>query len=620
MGKKVSVIKIVEENNDLNIILEELQKKLNYNVSMDNSKQLIRLLFKLLDTEITDYVKTQDENDFSNALKIIALLDKTVASGTFSKNDSRLYYYKQARLIIKLTGLIGEFLNEGMEDNLNLIKERLNLLDFKNEKEISKKFNSQISDLENVLEGKRVLKICEAGKQLEQEKQNAENAKMFMKLLEKCFVCVEAESDDIYYYLHLLHVLKSQIEVPEIDLAYFEQLKSLKKPNKSTRYKIILSEIEYIMKNKNKVNSLSDTMTKYQIETDFPCSDISSSPSIQILTYKQVSPITFTIDSDSLGTIKDDALSIKREKDGYTLGIHIINVGAFILPNSPLDKAIYNRFRSLYLPNQVIHMIPKEMSKSYLSLEAKIPRNVLSLYARISENGKVQSYTFSNETTSITHNLSYYLSDRILRRETTASGEIDYNLKLLEHVTSLLENAQKNDYRNIKELFGEDTNTDTLALSEKIVSESMVLYNSLLAEYLSQFDGLPVIYRIHEKPTASSIESIIKNHSNPSEDLITLLKEIYPKANYSLENIGHYGLKLPTYSHSSSPIRRYVDIYMQRLYSLSSKSLTVQELEALQKEAEALVEFANKREKELKLFQDEYEHAYIKTFKPDNRN
>ena len=174
-------------------------------------------------------------------------------------------------------------------------------------------------------------------------------------------------------------------------------------------------------------------------------------------------------------------------------------------------------------------------------------------------------------------------------------------------------------YRNIKDLFRE-ISTETPTLSEKIVSESMILYNSSLAEYLSRFDGLPVIYRVHEKPTASSIESIIKNHSNPSEDLITLLKEIYPKANYSLENIGHYGLKLPTYSHSSSPIRRYVDIHMQRLYSLSSKGLTVQELETLQKETEALVEFANKREKELKLFQDEYEHAYIKTFKPDNRN
>ena len=619
MGKKVSVIKIIEENDDLNIILEELQKKLNYNISMDNSKQLIRLLFKLLDTEVTDYVKTQDENDFSNALKIIALLDKTVASSTFSENDAHLYYYKQARLIIKLTGLIGEFLNEEMEDNLNEIKERLNLLNFKNEKEISKKFNSQISDLEKVLEGKRVLKICETEKQLEQEKQNIENGKMFMKLLEKCFECIETESDDIYYYLHLLNVLKSQIEVPDIDPVYFEQLKSLKKSNKSTRYKIILSEIEYIMKNKHKVNSPSDTMAKYQIETDLACSDISSAQSIQILTYKQVSPITFTIDSDSLETIKDDALSIKREKDGYTLGVHITNVGNFILPNSPLDKTIYKRFRSLYLPGQAIHLIPKEMSKAYLSLEAKMPRNVLSLYAKISKNGEVQSYTFSNETTSITHNLSYNLSDRILRRETTASEEIDYNLKLLEHITSLLENAQRSDYRNIKDLFRE-ISTETPTLSEKIVSESMILYNSSLAEYLSRFDGLPVIYRVHEKPTASSIESIIKNHSNPSEDLITLLKEIYPKANYSLENVGHYGLKLPAYSHSSSPIRRYVDIHMQRLYSLSSKGLTVQELETLQKETEALVEYANKREKELKLFQDEYAHAYIKTFKPNNRN
>lgn len=64
MGKKISVIKIIEINNDLDTIFIELQKKIGYDTRLDNHKQLIRMLFKILDTEITNYVKTEDEKIF----------------------------------------------------------------------------------------------------------------------------------------------------------------------------------------------------------------------------------------------------------------------------------------------------------------------------------------------------------------------------------------------------------------------------------------------------------------------------------------------------------------------------------------------------------------------------
>ena len=147
----------------------------------------------------------------------------------------------------------------------------------------------------------------------------------------------------------------------------------------------------------------------------------------------------------------------------------------------------------------------------------------------------------------------------------------------------------------------------------------MILYNRLLAEYLSKIDNLPVIYRIHEKPETPSIEQLMQRKNTINEDFITILKEYYPKASYSLENIGHYGLRLDTYSHCSSPIRRYTDIFMQRLYFLSKQQLSIDELKQLEKDAIAFVEYANQKEKELKLFQDEYEQAYIKTFKPSDK-
>ena len=158
MAKKISVIKIIEMNENLDIIFIELQKKIGYDTELDNHKQLIRMLFKLLDTEITNYVKTEDEENFSNALKISSLLEKITSACVFSENDAHLHLYKQARLLIKITGLIGEFLNENIEANLIFLKEKIDKIQFQNEKKIERKFKTQIIDLEQALIIKRFLK------------------------------------------------------------------------------------------------------------------------------------------------------------------------------------------------------------------------------------------------------------------------------------------------------------------------------------------------------------------------------------------------------------------------------------------------------------------------------
>lgn len=615
MAKKISVSKIIETNSDLNIMLNELQKKIGYDTQIDNHKQLIRILFKLLDTEITNYVKTEDEINFSNALKIVSLLEMFTNNCIFSENDAHIHLYKQARLLIKITGLIGEFLHKEIENNLILLKEKINKLEFKNEKNLEKKFQSQISELEKIIEGKRLLKLLEENKIKIKAQQEKENCKIFTQVLDKCFKSIELENRDIYYYLNLLHILSEKINYNKIDSSYLEKITNPKSEHLTRKYQIILKELEKILKMKKTNNTPEETLIKYDINYNFCENTVIDSNNFQILIYKESQPVALTIDGDAKSTIKDDALSIKKEKNGYRLGIHIADVGNFIIPNSPLDENIKQKFKSLYLPDQVLHMISPNISKNYLSLDAGKKRNVISLYAKISESGEIESYTFLEETITIDQNLSYTLADKILRHEISLPNDTDYNLKLLEHATSLISNSQRNEYRLIKELIREITVPED-PISEKIINESMVLYNRLFAEYLSQFHNLPVIYRVHDKPQPTSIEIFNEKKELINSDLINILKECYPRAYYSLDNIGHYGLKLDTYSHSSSPIRRYTDIFMQRLYFLSQQQLTIEQLKELEHTAIEFVEYANKKEKELKMFEDEYEQAYIKTFKP----
>ena len=618
MGKKISVIKIIEMNNDLDTIFIELQKKIGYDTQLDNHRQLIRMLFKLLDTEITNYVKTEDEENFSNALKISSLLEQITSTCAFSENDAHLHLHKQARLLIKITGLIGEFLNEDIEANLIILKEKINKIKFENEKKLEKKFKSQIANLERILERKKLLNLLKNNGNNQTIIEGEEGYNLFIQILNKCFECIEIQSEDIYYYLHLLHFLENQTEYKKIDSLLLKKVDELKSKQLPEKYQIMLKEIENIL-NKNKANnSPEEVLKKYDVDNRTKSETSKQQKDFQILTYKEVEPIVLSIDGDAIETIKDDALSIKREKDGYILGVHITNVGNFIIPNSSLDLNAKQKYKSLYLPNQAIHMISPTISKQYLSLEEGQKRNVISLYAKINKSGEIEHYYFVPETITVKQNLSYFYADSVLRREITPSTDLDYNLKLLEQVTLLLNNSQRTEYQLMKELIKEIT-TEENPYSEKIISESMILYNRLFPKYLSNFSDLPIVYRVHEKPQMPSLDAIVQDANLLNKDLFTILKEYYPRAFYSLDNTGHYGLKLDTYSHSSSPIRRYTDIFMQRLYFLSQQQLTIEQLKQLEKDAIDFVEYANKREKELKMFEEEYEEAYIKTFKPSEK-
>ena len=618
MKKKLSLIKIIEETNELDEIIDSITKKIQDKSQNNKHKDLIRTLFITLDIEINAYVKTKDEKNFLNALKLTSILEEITTTCTFNINDAHLHLYKQARLLIKITRLIGTFLNDDIEEKLIILREQIDKIEFKTEKKLEKKFQPQISNLEKSLERKRLSKTLKDNESQKITEQLEEYYSIFLQIINKCFECIESKDNEIYYFLHLAHILREQIGERETYQLFTEKIENLKSTHLSKKYQIILNEIKNILKNKKNNNTPENILHKYEINSNPPKKMPNYLESLQILTPKEVNSIVLSIDGDAVETIKDDALSIKQEKDGYILGVHITNVGNFIIPNSSLDLNAKQKYKSLYLPNQAIHMISPTISKQYLSLEEGQKRNVISLYAKINKSGEIEHYYFVPETITVKQNLSYFYADSVLRREITPSTDLDYNLKLLEQVTSLLNNSQRTEYQLMKELIKEIT-TEENPYSEKIISESMILYNRLFPKYLSNFSDLPIVYRVHEKPQMPSLDAIVQDANLLNKDLFTILKEYYPRAFYSLDNTGHYGLKLDTYSHSSSPIRRYTDIYMQRLYFLSQQQLTIEQLKQLEKDAIDFVEYANKREKELKMFEEEYEEAYIKTFKPSEK-
>jgi len=128
-------------------------------------------------------------------------------------------------------------------------------------------------------------------------------------------------------------------------------------------------------------------------------------------------------------------------------------------------------------------------------------------------------------------------------------------------------------------------------VAHRLIEEFMLLANETVASYLDS-ENAPALYRVHEEPDVvkvakfedfisgfgyslgASVTSlrprhfqklIERIHGKPEEKPIAfLMLRTMQKARYAAENLGHFGLAAPSYTHFTSPIRRYPDLVVHR--------------------------------------------------------
>lgn len=315
----------------------------------------------------------------------------------------------------------------------------------------------------------------------------------------------------------------------------------------------------------------------------------------------------FTIDSAESKDL-DDAVSVEKKSDHYSVGVHIADVSHYIRYRSALDIEAYQRGTSIYYANHVVPMLPKAISNGICSLNPQVERLAFSALMKVSLDGELIDFTFRKTIIRSRVKGVYQEINQILQKE--ASDEIlqKYN-EVLPGIATMHELYQillkRKIGRGAPQIVTDeskiivddrertvDIKPRVQGVSEGMIEEFMLLANEAAATVATQ-KQLPFVYRVHEYPSEEKIASLKEMMDKlglptkgivpkmPPRVLAQLLEKtkdtpLFPivnmqvlrsmaKAKYSPEPIGHYGLALKNYAHFTSPIRRYPDLMVHRV-------------------------------------------------------
>ena len=300
---------------------------------------------------------------------------------------------------------------------------------------------------------------------------------------------------------------------------------------------------------------------------------------------------------DDAGTQdKDDALSLELEyQEGgavapvYRIGIHIADAGALIPGGGALDREADRRMATLYLPDRKIEMLPPGFSRRLGSLDAGETRAAISVLVRVAASGEVLGWEVVPSVIRSRASLSYEEAEApaLSLAEVTgtstglSTGPWSRALGYMEEVTSALRLRREaagavsvdRPEMHIKVHSSGEVEVRVMWRSPAriMVAEMMILCNSLLADF-ARAEGLPAVYRSQEAPDLSDLDSgsgpLASTPSTAEEALrrFLIMRRLAP-AELSTAPAPHSGLGVPAYIQATSPLRRYLDLVMQRQIS-----------------------------------------------------
>jgi ribonuclease R len=338
--------------------------------------------------------------------------------------------------------------------------------------------------------------------------------------------------------------------------------------------------------------------------------------------------VVFTIDPDDAKDF-DDALSYEPLDGGEVrVGIHIADVSTYVHPGTAIDREAQRRGNSTYLVGVVIPMLPEKLSNGLCSLVEAQDRLCKAVFLTFAKNGRLRDTTYANTVIRSRKRLTYKQAYAFMfeddlakiralplpaKHQTGSTGRALRDLTdaelhdlqtwcraLWKIAARLRKDRMANgsldlDMPETKIFVDEKGYADRLEKithdeSHQLIEEFMLAANEAVAR-LSRTHQLPSLYRVHDEPDAEKLEEfrgLLDSFDIPVGDLSvraeivkllvilaahpqgytlrTQLLRSLKKAAYRATPDGHYGLAKNDYTHFTSPIRRYADLVVHRVF------------------------------------------------------
>ena len=349
--------------------------------------------------------------------------------------------------------------------------------------------------------------------------------------------------------------------------------------------------------------------------------------------------LTVTIDGETARDF-DDAVAVAREGELIRLWVSIADVSHYVHEGSRLDTEAYLRGTSVYFPDRCIPMLPEQLSNGICSLNPDVDRLTMTAEMLFDQAGAMVDSSFYSSVIRSSARLTYTTVKRVLVDKDEAAiathANLLWDLRLMEEL-SLRLNARRRGRGSIDfdlpepqiilDLQGETTAIVRAErnLAHRIIEEFMLAANEAVADFLEK-TPVPSLYRVHENPDPLKLKDLsefvfgfgyilaVKDEKvnpvalqkllaevegKPEERLINeVLLRCMKQARYCAENLGHFGLAASSYTHFTSPIRRYPDLVVHRILKrVLAKKMKQADLERLEARLPETAIHTSKRER-----------------------
>ena len=337
--------------------------------------------------------------------------------------------------------------------------------------------------------------------------------------------------------------------------------------------------------------------------------------------------LTFTIDPADAKDF-DDALSFAPLPNGnFEVGVHIADVSHYVKPNSAIDSEAYARGTSVYLVDRTIPMLPEKLCNNVCSLRPNEDKLCFSVVMEVNSEAQVLDSWFGKSVINSDMRLCYEEAQQVIDQVDPNSlgtkgsaPKVGQAILQLHQLASILRAARYQDgainFESQEVKFQLDENAKPIGVYIKeqkeanwLIEEFMLLANRKVAELIGDTKGgkeaktkgkpkeaKTFVYRVHDEPNPEKLNTFVEfvsklgfkmrvgsrkaladSYNNLFEQIAGRGEEYMidniairtmAKAYYSTENIGHYGLGFPFYTHFTSPIRRYPDLMVHRLLEM----------------------------------------------------